>query len=143
MPRQLKIAEGFPAEPPATQVVPSYYPPVSVLEEMESEGPHLPLSHYLWILRRHRWKILAFVATCLLATFVVSARLQPIYESTATVNVDRQAPSEVVGEDSTRAVAPNDADQFLATQIRLIQSDAVLRPVAEQFHLLSQGGSDE
>jgi len=44
----------------------------------------------------------------------------------------------VVGEESTRASAPNDADQFLATQIRLIQSDSVLRPVAEQFALLGQ-----
>ncbi len=56
------------------------------------------------------------------------------------MNVDRQAPSEVVGEDSTSFVAPNDADQFLATQIKLIQSDAVLRPVAEQYHLLSREG---
>jgi polysaccharide biosynthesis transport protein len=29
----------------------------------------------------------------------------------------------------------NDSDQFLATQIRLIQSDSVLRPVAERFSL--------
>ena len=143
MPRQMRVTEILPADLQMTQAAPSSYPPISVLEEMEPEGPHLPLSHYLWILRRHRWKILAFVATCLLATFVVSARLQPIYESTATVNVDRQAPSEVVGEDSTRAVAPNDADQFLATQIRLIQSDAVLRPVAEQYHLLSQEGQTD
>jgi capsular exopolysaccharide synthesis family protein len=68
-------------------------------------------------------------------------RLQPIYESTATVDVDRQAPSEVVGQDSTRSAgAPSDADQFLATQVKLIQSDAVLRPVAEQFHLLDREG---
>ena len=29
-----------------------------------------------------------------------------------------------------------DPDIFFATQIRLIQSDAVVRPVAEQFHLI-------
>jgi capsular exopolysaccharide synthesis family protein len=85
--------------------------------------------------------MIAFVAVCVLVTAVVTARLQPIYESTATIDVDRQAPSEVVGEDSTRASAPNDADQFLATQIRLIQSDSVLRPVAEQFHLLGHSNS--
>jgi len=31
----------------------------------------------------------------------------------------------------------NDSDQFLATQIKLIQSDAVLRPVAQQYKLLN------
>ena len=30
----------------------------------------------------------------------------------------------------------NDADQFLATQVKLIQSDSVLRPIADQYHLL-------
>ena len=122
---------------------PAYYAPITLHEEAETTAPAVPLSHYLWIFRRHVWKIVAVIATCVLATFVVSARMQPIYQSTATVDVDRQAPSEVVGEDSTRFVAPNDADQFLATQIKLIQSDAVLRPVAEQYHLPGPGRPDE
>jgi capsular exopolysaccharide synthesis family protein len=136
MPEQLRIAEVIPPGQSNNLPAVAYYPPIPPQLEFEPETPAVPLSHYLWILRRHRWKIAAFVATCVLVTAVVSARLQPIYESTATVDVDRQAPSEVVGEDSTRATAPNDADQFLATQVKLIQSDAVLRPVAEQFHLL-------
>ncbi len=82
----------------------------------------------------------AFVAICVLATFIVSSRLKPIYESTATVDVDRQAPSEVVGAGSNQAASQSNEDDFLATQIRLIQSDSVLRPVAEQFHLLAADG---
>jgi polysaccharide biosynthesis transport protein len=140
MPKQLKLTEVLPPELQNNPVIPAYYASLPMQEELETDAPAVPLSHYLWILRRHVWKIVAFVAICLLATFVVSARLQPIFEATATVDVDRQAPSEIVGEDSTRAVAPNDADQFLATQIKLIQSDAVLRPVAEQYHLLDLEG---
>src|SRR5665213_715883 len=137
MPEQSRLAEMIP--PGQSNNLPGvpYYPPFPPQQEYEPEAPSVPLSHYLWVLRRHRWKMIAFVATCVLATAVVSARLQPIYESTATVDVDRQAPQEVVGQDSARSSAPNDADQFLATQIRLIQSDSVLRPVAEQFHLLA------
>jgi polysaccharide biosynthesis transport protein len=136
MPEQLRIAEVIPPGQSNNLPAVAYYPPISPQQEFEPQTPAVPLSHYLWILRRHRWKMAAFVATCVLVTAVVSARLQPIYESTATVDVDRQAPSEVVGEDSTRTNSPTDADQFLATQVKLIQSDAVLRPVAEQFHLL-------
>jgi capsular exopolysaccharide synthesis family protein len=95
----------------------------------------VPLSHYLWILRRHRWKILGFVLCCVAATVIISARLTPVYESTVTVDVDRQMPSAVIGQDASRMPA-NDADQFLATQVKLIQSDSVLRPIAEQYHLL-------
>jgi capsular exopolysaccharide synthesis family protein len=141
MPEQLRIAETTPPTPSNNLPAVAYYPPILSQQDFEPEAPAVPLSHYLWILQRHRWKILAFVAGCVLTTAVVSSRLQPIYESTATVDVDRQAPSEVIGQDSDRSTAaPNDADQFLATQVKLIQSDAVLRPVAEQFHLLDREG---
>lgn len=140
MPEQARLSEVTPSasfnNPPAL----AYYAPIPPQQELEPETPSVPLSHYLWILRRQRWKIVAFVAACVLATAIVTARLQPLYESTATIDIDRQAPSEVVGEGSTRASSLNDADQFLATQIRLIQSDAVLRPVTEQFHLLGHEG---
>ena len=69
---------------------------------------------------------------CVAATVVISSRLTPIYESTATIDIDRQVPPAVIGQDAAR-MAPNDADQFLATQIKIIQSDSVLRPVALQL----------
>ncbi|HEV2136863.1 MAG TPA: polysaccharide biosynthesis tyrosine autokinase [Terracidiphilus sp.] len=119
---------------------PPYYAGAPIDERVQTGTPAVPLSHYFWILRRHLWKILAFVAVCVLATFVVSSRLHPIYESTAIVNVDRQAPSEVVGAGSNQPAVQTDEEEFLATQIRLIQSDSVLRPVAEQFHLLAADG---
>ena len=143
MPEQSRLAELVPPGQSNNLPAVAYYPPMLPQQEFEPEAPSVPLSHYLWVLRRHRWKMIAFVATCVLVTAVVSARLQPIYESTATVDVDRQAPSEIVGQDSTRSSAPNDADQFLATQVKLIQSDSVLRPVAEQYHLLDREGQLE
>lgn len=101
----------------------------------EPDSTSIPLSHYLWILRRHLWLIVAFVTACVIATFIISKRLTPIYESTATVDVDRQAPQGIMGQEAMRNT-PNDADQFLATQVKLIQSDGVLRPVAERYKLL-------
>ena len=80
------------------------------------------------------WKMLGFVALVVLCTVVVSLRLTPIYESTATIDIDRRMPTGVLGEDSTQSVN-NDADQFLATQVKLIQSDSVLRPVVDKFKL--------
>src|SRR5919205_323896 len=58
----------------------------------------------------------------------------PIYESTATLDIDRQAPAGIIGQDAVR-MPTNDADQFMATQIKTIQSDSVLRPVVQQFKL--------
>ena len=108
-------------------------------EDPEPEEDRFPLRQYLWILKRHRWRILGFVAACTVGTVVVSARLTPIYESTATVDIDRQTPLGVVGPEAQRGTG-NDADQFLATQIRLVQSDSVLRPVDRKFHLREREG---
>src|SRR5689334_10475762 len=88
--------------------------------ETEPEESSIPLSHYLWILQRHKWRILAFILLAVFSTVAVSSRLTPIYESTATIDIDRQAPAGFIGQDAARN-APNDADQFLATQVRTIQ----------------------
>jgi uncharacterized protein involved in exopolysaccharide biosynthesis len=88
-------------------------------------------------LKRYRFRIAGFVAATLLSTWIVSARMTPIFESTATVDIDRQSPPGVVGDDAART-ALNDADQFLATQIKLVESDSVLRPVEERFDLRRQ-----
>jgi uncharacterized protein involved in exopolysaccharide biosynthesis len=114
------------------------YPPVGSVPEFEVERSPVPLSRYLWVIRHQLWKIAAFVAACVFITFVFSVRLKPIYESTATIDVDMQAPSEIVGQGAAASSNTEDPDVFLATQIRLIQSDAVLRPVAEQFNLINR-----
>ena len=121
---------------PAVQETPRPVPlPAPVLDaEYESAATHVPLAHYLWIVRRQGWKMLLFVALVVVSTLIVSLRLTPIYESTVTIDIDRRMPTGVLGEESAQAVN-NDADQFLATQVKLIQSDSVLRPVVDRFQL--------
>jgi capsular exopolysaccharide synthesis family protein len=108
--------------------------PLTLDAEFEPQPGHVPLAHYLWILRRHAWRIAAFVLVTVLATVIVSLRLTPIYESTSTIDIDRQMPTGVLGEEARENVT-NDADQFIATQAKLIQSDSVLRPVVDKFRL--------
>jgi capsular exopolysaccharide synthesis family protein len=102
--------------------------------EPEPAEPAVPLSQYLWILKRHRWRILGAVAICVIGTAIVSARLTPVYEATATIDIDRSVPPGILGQEALQS-AINDADQFMATQMKLIQSDSVLRPVDRQFNL--------
>jgi capsular exopolysaccharide synthesis family protein len=110
-------------------------PPTYTYMGQDAEESTLPLSHYLWILKMRRWEILAFVLTSVIATVVVSSRLTPIYESTATIDIDREIPANIVGQNSEMQTDNYDADQFLATQIKLIQSDSVLRPVVQSLKL--------
>ncbi len=126
----------FSTEQLSERAAPAPYPPLPSAYELEPESAAIPLKHKLWILRRHIWKIGAFIAACLLVTFLASSRRKPMYESTATIDVDLQSPSQIVGQGST-ASSNIDPDGFLDTQIQLIQSDAVLRPVAEEFNLMA------
>lgn len=139
MPHQAGLSEVIPPpQLPNNQTASAYYAPFSVQQEMEPEVPAMPWSHYLWVLRRHGWKIAAFVAICVATTALVSARLTRIYESTATIAIDAQTPTQPVGQDYMPIWV--DWDAFLDTQIKLIESTSVLRPVAEQYHLLDPGG---
>jgi succinoglycan biosynthesis transport protein ExoP len=126
-----------PGVPETITVYPSYAYP-----EAQPEEQGVPLTHYLYILKRRRWEILSFIVFAVVATVIVSSRLTPIYESEAVVEIDRQEPSGVVGREADRAIPLNDSDQFMATQIKLIQSDAVLRPVAERFKIAAADVGD-
>ncbi len=132
------VARALPA-PASLQVQPAMesWRAGSPLAEAQTAAS-ISLSEYLWIIKRHRWKILAFVIAAVAGTLVVSSRITPVYESTATLDIDRRMPTSVLG-DEARQSGINDADQFLATQVKLVQSDSVLRPVADRFKLVERG----
>src|ERR1700744_5467632 len=109
--------------------------PPALDKEAALNGPSL--SQYLWVVKRHRWKLVAFVIFSVIATVIVSKRLTPLYESTAVIDIDRQTPAAVLGNESTSAVNSADVENYLTTQEQIVTSDAVLRPVVEKYHLLT------
>ncbi|HVW86140.1 MAG TPA: polysaccharide biosynthesis tyrosine autokinase, partial [Bryobacteraceae bacterium] len=131
--------EGSPAAivPLSAAALSAPVPPPVAPDDVAHAG--LPFSHYTWLLRTHFTKMLAFVMLTVIATVLVTLRLTPIYESTATLYVDRAAQKDIVGKESEPSQASNaDADEFLSSQIRLMQSDSVVRPLAEKYHLLER-----
>jgi polysaccharide biosynthesis transport protein len=110
--------------------------PILPFDDQASAGDNerIPLPQYFASLRRHWLKIAVFCAGCLLIAYVVSKRITPVYEATASLEIDRQNPAGLIGHDSTASFV-NDSDQYLDTQVRVIQQDSVLRPVAERFSL--------
>jgi capsular exopolysaccharide synthesis family protein len=102
----------------------------------ETADVQLPLSHYVWLVRTHWIKMAAFVAFAVIATAMVTARLTPQYEAKASLYLDRNAAKNLVGQDSQSGSAnKGDSDSYISSQIQIVQSDAVLRPVAEKFKL--------
>ncbi len=78
----------------------------------------------------------AVALTLAAGLFGVSKMITPSYEGTATVDIDLRMPAGLLGADSAASPSSLDGDQFMATQMKLIQSDSVLRGVEQKYHLL-------
>jgi succinoglycan biosynthesis transport protein ExoP len=89
---------------------------------------------FLDILCRQRWKLLSLIALALSATAFITSRVTPLYESNVSINVERRGNGVVGTEASTPTVT--EMDQIMTTQVERIESDPVLRPVAEKYDLL-------
>ncbi len=102
----------------------------------ESSKPVPTLLDYLMALWRGKWIIAGFVFLSVATAYYISKKATRIYEASAVIDIDRTQPMGIMGADAAVTFAP-DMDQVIATQIRLIQSDAVLRPVVDKFDLIS------
>ena len=97
------------------------------------------LSHYLWLLRTNFLKMAAFILLVLIVTTMATSRLERIYEGIATLYIDRGAAKNLVGQESQTTVAGRaDTDSYVNSQIRILQSDSVIRPTAEKLSLLEK-----
>lgn len=101
----------------------------------------IDIHHYVWLFRRHWWKVALAGILCAALGWFLSTRFTPVYESVARIAVDLKTPSSIVGSDTGQGGTATEADQYFNTELQLLQSDVVLRPVAEKFHLISYTGS--
>src|ERR1700694_4414157 len=119
------LASAIGSEP-----IPYLVPPPS----WETVQRVLPISSYFRALHRNWLAIFAVVAVTTGFAALLSYVIKPVYKATARLSVDEAVPSAVVGPQTVQTEA-SELDQAINTDIQLIQSDAVLRPVAERFHL--------
>jgi len=123
-----------PSPKPALPQIP--VPGALGLMDMSPIDGSASLSKLVKIIRRQRWKLLAFVAVAILAAVGVQVIVPKVYEGTALVKVERHTAGGVVGQEASQVSSVDDMDQVIATEIELALSDPVLRPVAERYKLL-------
>ncbi len=117
--------------PPRREIAP-YTPVPQPAPEVEDL---LPMHHYLWLIRRSWRGIGAAVVGATALTALGCFLVKPVYESTARIMVDTKLPASVLSADNG-SQSQTEVEEFINTELDLIQSDSVLRPVAEQYHLL-------
>ena len=117
-----------------TTTVPLVPLPASPLQLTDAQAG-VSLRYFGKRIRRYTWTIAGVIAVALAGTFCVTSLLTPLYESTVTLKVERRSNNGYIGVQALMPPA-GDSDQLMNTQLDLIQSDSVLRPATEQFHLL-------
>ncbi|MBI3663851.1 MAG: polysaccharide biosynthesis tyrosine autokinase [Acidobacteria bacterium] len=93
----------------------------------------LPLREYLRILRKHRWIILTVVAVMVAVVSVVSFQMQPIYQSSARLEINGETP-DLTNLRELFVRLPTD-EEFLQTQVRILQSDDLAMQTVRSLRL--------
>jgi len=90
----------------------------------------------LWAsIYRNRWAALLIVGATLAAGILLSLLSTPIYQATASIQIDQEA-AKVIGTEQTNASAAiQDSDRFLRTQVDVLQSRSLRQAVAEDLGL--------
>lgn len=90
------------------------------------------LIHVVW---RDKLSIAAFVFVALLVTYVVTSRMQPVYQGTATLLIESKEANvvsieEVYGVDSTQS-------EYFATQFQIMASRKLAEEVVDELNLVN------
>src|SRR6476619_3794190 len=80
------------------------------------------LLDYLLILRKHQWLITFFLLAVVSIVTIATFRMQPIYDATATVEVDRDTPNAFRFNEADQAADFGDLEDYIVTQTRILQS---------------------
>ena len=91
--------------------------PFLALDLMPRE-PHL--LDYLIVLRKHQWLILFFLLTIVSIVTIATFRMQPVYEATARVEIDRENNNAIHFSDSDSYDMYEDLEDYITTQSKIL-----------------------
>jgi polysaccharide biosynthesis transport protein len=88
------------------------------------------------ILYKQRWKLIHFVTIAMLLALALQFAFPRLYSATAVLRLDRHSVAGAVGQEALQVSVINDMEEIITTDMEMAQSDPVLRPVAEKYHLV-------
>jgi capsular exopolysaccharide synthesis family protein len=114
--------------------VPRSYKYDGPLEVSDQESGLLDIWRILAVLRRWWWLIALIVTFCTAIAAVILFRMAPIYKATALLEVKQEERNIVDVSAIERVTVDN---EFLTTQIELLQSETLIEDTIERLNLLS------
>jgi capsular exopolysaccharide synthesis family protein len=103
--------------------------------------PHL--LDYLLVLRKHQWLIAFFLLAIVSIVTIATFRMEPIYEATARVEIDRDTPNAFRFNESEQGGVYEDLEDYIITQSKILQSETLAMQTVKSMgldHLPQFGG---
>lgn len=90
----------------------------------------------LWAsIYRNRWVALMIIGAALALGILFSLLSTPIYQASASIQIDQEAAKVIGTEQADSSAAIQDSDRFLRTQVDVLQSRSLRQAVAEDLGL--------
>ena len=109
--------------------------PSLVSWEQAPREPHL--LDYLLVLRKHKWLILTFLVTVVTLVSIATFKMKPVYEATARIEIDRDAPSVLPFQAMNTDAAYDDLQNYIETQSKVLQSDTLAMETIKKENLIN------
>src|SRR5579864_2441533 len=106
--------------------------PFLALDLMPRE-PHL--LDYLLVLRKHQWLISFFLLAVVTIVTIATFRMQPVYEATARVEIDRDTPNAFRFNESEQGDEYGDLEDYIITQSKILQSETLAMQTVKSMGL--------
>lgn len=100
-------------------------------EEMGQSNPDF--RGYSSIIFKRKWMIAAITLLGVMAAFVLTLRVEPLYKATTTIEIQREEVQIIEGFGVEPAVVAD--SEYMATQYQLLQSRTLAERVAEELNL--------
>jgi polysaccharide biosynthesis transport protein len=108
-------------------------PSTEVLEPILDFDDSADLRDYLEVVLRHKWLVLIVVGTVFMAALVVSLSTTPVYQASGRLELDARPAKVTKFEDMI--VSPTNNQDFIPTQVKLLQSESLAERVIESLNL--------
>jgi succinoglycan biosynthesis transport protein ExoP len=104
------------------------------MNAMEPEqSPHL--SEYYYVVRKHRWTVIASLIIIVTLTMIFSFMMRPVYRATATLAVEKERSTNPLSGDMLDYESFLNQSIALNTHLKLITSRPIMRDVVEEVGL--------
>jgi capsular exopolysaccharide synthesis family protein len=116
-----------------TQYQQDQLPSTELLDPISDFDDSADLRDYLEVILRHKWLVLTVVGAVFVAALVVSLSTTPLYRASGRLELDSRPARVTKFEDMI--VAPANNQEFIPTQVKLLQSDSLAERVIQNLNL--------